>query len=99
MNVVAEAKKGGVAPDGLPTLVQSLAGLAQLRLVGLMALPPLGPAPEDSRAAFRQMAQLTRDHGLPQLSLGTTHDFEVAIEEGATHVRVGTAIFGERPRR
>jgi len=61
-------------------------------------MPPLAPA-EEVRPLFRALAALGRDHGLAGLSMGSTHDFETAIEEGATVVRVGTAIFGERPRR
>jgi uncharacterized pyridoxal phosphate-containing UPF0001 family protein len=63
-----------------------------------MTMPPLAPA-EEVRPFFRALAALGREHRLPGLSMGTTQDFEAAIEEGATVVRVGTAIFGERPRR
>jgi uncharacterized pyridoxal phosphate-containing UPF0001 family protein len=72
--------------------------LPQLEVVGLTCMPPLSDDPESSRASFRQLAALARELALPSLSMGTTGDFEVAIEEGATHVRVGTALFGERPR-
>ncbi len=64
-----------------------------------MAMPPLGPAEEVPPATSGRSPPLARAHGLAGLSMGTTHDFEVAIEEGATVVRVGTALFGERPRR
>jgi len=70
-----------------------------LRAVGLMALPPLGGDPEASRPWFRQLRALAEASGLRGLSMGTTSDFEVAVEEGATVVRVGTALFGERPAR
>jgi len=66
--------------------------------VGLMTMPPLAPA-DEVRPYFRALAALAREHGLRGLSMGSTQDFEEAIEEGATVVRVGTAIFGDRPRR
>jgi PLP dependent protein len=65
--------------------------------VGLSAMPPLVDDPEKSRPHFRALTKLASQVGLGELSMGTTSDFEVAIEEGATLVRVGTAIFGERP--
>ncbi len=98
VNVAGEASKSGVAPAVLGPLVQAVRPLPGLELVGLMTMPPLGPA-EKVRPLFRALADLARQHGLAGLSMGSTHDFEVAIEEGATVVRVGTAIFGERPQR
>ncbi len=97
LNAGGEASKGGVPLEAAEALLEAVRPLPHLRVVGLMALPPLTDHPEDSRAPFRRVAELARRLGLPQLSLGSTHDFEVAIEEGATHVRVGTALFGERP--
>jgi uncharacterized pyridoxal phosphate-containing UPF0001 family protein len=74
-----------------------ISALPNLELVGLMCLPPLGMDPEASRPFFRSLREAAQRHGLSGLSMGTTHDFEVAIEEGATIIRVGSAIFGERP--
>ena len=98
VNVGGESTKGGVRPAELTSLVERVRTLPGLRLVGLMAMPPLGPAAEDGRPYFKMLAELARAQGLSGLSMGTTHDFGVAIEEGATVVRVGTALFGERPR-
>ena len=96
VNVAGEASKSGVAPGALGGLLASVRPLPGLEVVGLMTMPPLAPA-EEVRPLFRALAALGREHGLAGLSMGSTHDFEVAIEEGATVVRVGTAIFGERP--
>jgi uncharacterized pyridoxal phosphate-containing UPF0001 family protein len=71
--------------------------LPNLELVGLTTLPPLAEDPEASRPHFRTLRGLAGALGLAELSMGTTSDFEVAVEEGATLVRVGTALFGERP--
>jgi pyridoxal phosphate enzyme (YggS family) len=98
VNMAGEASKSGVAPSGLGALLESVRPLPGLALAGLMTMPPLAPA-EEVRPFFRALAALGREHGLAGLSMGSTQDFEVAIEEGATVVRVGTAIFGERPRR
>jgi PLP dependent protein len=98
VNVTGESSKSGVAPGALGALVDAVRPLPGLTLVGLMTMPPLAPA-EEVRPLFRSLAALAREHRLPGLSMGTTHDFEAAIEEGATVVRVGTAIFGERPTR
>jgi pyridoxal phosphate enzyme (YggS family) len=93
----SEATKGGVAPDAVPGLLDEVRDLPGIRVIGLMSLPPLGPTPDASRPHFRRLRELGARLGLPELSMGTTADFEVAIEEGATCVRVGTAIFGARP--
>ncbi len=98
VNVAGEASKSGVSPAALGALLEAVRPLPGLALVGLMTMPPLGPA-DEVRPLFRALAALGREHRLSGLSMGSTHDFEVAIEEGATVVRVGTAIFGERPRR
>ncbi|HUM11623.1 MAG TPA: YggS family pyridoxal phosphate-dependent enzyme [Myxococcaceae bacterium] len=98
VNVAGEASKSGVSPEALGALLEAVRPLPGLALVGLMTMPPLGPA-DEVRPLFRALAALGREHRLAGLSMGSTHDFEVAIEEGATVVRVGTAIFGERPRR
>ena len=98
VNVAGEASKSGVTRPALGPLLDSVRSLPGLQLVGLMTMPPLAP-PDEIRPHFRALAALAREHGLPGLSMGSTQDFEAAIEEGATVVRVGTAIFGERPRR
>jgi len=100
-----EPTKGGASPKEVPELIEKLIPLSNLRLEGLMVLPPIEAEPEASRKYFIQLRQL-RDQwaglvepgvgALKQLSMGTSHDFEVAIEEGATMVRIGTAIFGGR---
>jgi pyridoxal phosphate enzyme (YggS family) len=104
INVGEEESKHGFLPAGLAEAVRPLAGFEHLRIVGLMAIPPQGDAPEDSRRWFRRLREL-RDElaGRPEwagfpgwLSMGMSDDFEIAIEEGATHVRVGTALFGSR---
>lgn len=91
-----EASKSGAAPDEVPALASAVAGLPNLRLTGLMTMPPWSDAPETSRPCFRRLRALAASLGLPQLSMGMSHDLEVAIEEGATMVRVGTALFGSR---
>jgi pyridoxal phosphate enzyme (YggS family) len=98
VNVAEEAQKSGVTPEALPSLLEELR-LPDLELAGLMCIPPHGEEPEDARSWFRMLREL-RDRHLPggELSMGMSEDLEVAIEEGATLVRVGTAIFGERPR-
>jgi pyridoxal phosphate enzyme (YggS family) len=93
VNLAGEATKSGVSADELPRLIDGIRGAAGVRLVGLMTIPPPG---DDNRARFRQLAELARTHGLAELSMGMSDDFETAIEEGATLVRVGTAIFGAR---
>jgi PLP dependent protein len=104
INLGGEESKHGFSPEGLADAVRPLAGLTHLRIVGLMAIPPQGDDPEDSRPWFRQLRALRDDlaarpewTGFPGwLSMGMSDDFEVAVEEGATHVRVGTALFGPR---
>jgi len=98
VNVGGEGTKSGVAPEALGPLIAAVKQLPALDLVGLMTMPPLAPA-EEVRPLFRALAALGREHGLAGLSMGSTGDFEAAIEEGATVVRVGTAVFGERPPR
>src|SRR6266480_130299 len=102
VNVVGEGSKFGFAPDDLREQMEALLPLPRLSIEGLMCIPPLAVESEDSRKFFVQLREL-RDAlekefsvKLPQLSMGMTHDFPIAIEEGATLVRVGTAIFGER---
>jgi pyridoxal phosphate enzyme (YggS family) len=102
VNLGGEATKGGVTPGEAPALARALAGVAGTSLDGLMTMPPPSDDPEASRphfAALRALRDRLRDdlgHALPVLSMGMSHDFEVAIACGATHVRIGTAIFGPR---
>jgi pyridoxal phosphate enzyme (YggS family) len=93
-----EEAKAGAAQDALPALIDAIRGCANLRLTGLMTMPPWSDDPEITRPYFRRLAELGRKHGLPKLSMGMSHDLEAAIEEGATHIRVGTALFGPRRR-
>lgn len=97
VNLALETQKGGVPPQGVEPLLNACRALPGLELTGLMCLPPLGESPEQSRSYFQTLAALGKKLGLRELSMGSTFDYEVAIEEGATLVRVGTAIFGERP--
>lgn len=93
-----EESKAGARPDYLPELLDAAASCPHLRLTGLMTMPPWSEDPEQSRPYFKQLAELARKYGLPTLSMGMSGDFEVAIEEGATIIRVGTALFGRRPK-
>ncbi len=104
VDLAGEATKFGAAPDDLPGIFAAAAGCRAVELVGLMLLPPAADDPNDARAWFRKLVAV-RDgllaSGVPatrlgELSMGMSHDFEVAIEEGATIVRIGSAIFGER---
>jgi pyridoxal phosphate enzyme (YggS family) len=97
VNVAGEQSKSGVAPGAVPALIEAVRSLPGLELVGLMAMPPLTSDPEEARPHFRTLAGLAQAHGLTGLSMGSTQDYAVAIAEGATVVRVGTAIFGDRP--
>src|SRR6267378_7503502 len=96
VNLGDEPQKGGVAPAETKRLGEAVAGLPGLRVRGLMAIPPAAPTPELTRPHFRALRELRDSLGLEHLSMGMSADYEVAIEEGATMVRVGTAIFGQR---
>jgi pyridoxal phosphate enzyme (YggS family) len=93
-----EEAKSGAPPEQLPAIIEAIANARNLRLTGLMTMPPWSDDPESSRPYFRRLRELACRHGLGALSMGMSHDLEVAIEEGATHVRVGTALFGRRPK-
>jgi pyridoxal phosphate enzyme (YggS family) len=93
-----EDAKSGAAPADLPELIAAVRGCTNLRLLGLMTMPPWSDDPEASRGYFRQLRELAEEHALPQLSMGMSHDLETAIEEGSTCVRVGTALFGKRKK-
>lgn len=96
VNLAGEATKGGFAPDELKSALEALAGLSRLRVKGLMTIPPPVEHGEQARGWFRRLRELRDGAGLEHLSMGMSDDFEVAVEEGATIVRVGTAIFGPR---
>lgn len=103
VNVAEEAAKGGFRPADLKPALEALTELSSLRVRGLMTIPPLPRDPEESRPHYRELRRLQETAagwGLPfdlaELSMGMSGDFEVAIEEGATMVRIGTAIFGPR---
>lgn len=104
VNLAAEASKFGFPAAGLEAQLEELMGFDRLAIEGLMCIPPPGPTPEHSRAYFAELRelrdglQLSARIGLPRLSMGMSNDYEVAVQEGATLVRVGTALFGERAR-
>jgi PLP dependent protein len=105
VNVCGEAQKSGVAPEALAALAETVAGLPNLRLAGLMVIPPVFDDPDGARPAFARLRVLRDDlaarlsQPLPVLSMGMSGDLEAAILEGATHVRVGTDLFGARAAR
>lgn len=96
-----EETKSGVSEEGLPELLETIAQMTHLRLEGMMTIPPYRENASDVAPYFRRLREL-RDEAekagfkLPELSMGMSHDFETAVEEGATMIRIGTAIFGER---
>jgi PLP dependent protein len=91
-----EQAKAGAALESLDALIGAIRDCAHLDLTGLMTMPPWSDDPEQTRPYFRRLAELARKHGMPKLSMGMSHDLEAAIEEGATHIRIGTALFGPR---
>lgn len=91
-----EESKAGADPESLDELVAALGECRNLKLVGLMTMPPWTDEAEPSRPYFARLRDLAEKYKLPQLSMGMSHDFEVAIEEGSTCVRIGTALFGPR---
>jgi pyridoxal phosphate enzyme (YggS family) len=93
-----EPTKSGTGPESIPAIVETAANCSCVKLTGLMTIPPFSENPEDSRPYFRQLAALGKQFKLPKLSMGMSADFEIAIEEGATAIRVGTALFGKRPK-
>ena len=92
VNIGDEPQKSGIAPGDIEKVVKQIQSIGGIRLVGLMAIPPIG----DSRPYFRRLRQLRDQVGLEHLSMGMSEDFEAAIEEGSTMVRIGRAIFGPR---
>lgn len=105
VNVGGEETKSGFEPEELISAIEPLLALRRLEILGLMAIPPVAAKPEDARPWFVKLRTLRdtlqRQTGtpLPGLSMGMSGDYETAIEEGATHVRVGSAIFGQRPHK
>jgi PLP dependent protein len=98
VNVAGEAQKHGCREEELPALVALIRESPSLKLCGLMTIPPQTDDAETGRTYFRALRNLAARQSLPRLSMGMSSDFEVAIEEGATDVRVGTALFGTRQR-
>ncbi|MBK9170553.1 MAG: YggS family pyridoxal phosphate-dependent enzyme [Bryobacterales bacterium] len=93
-----EETKHGCPPEAVGEMAAALRECPHLRLTGLMTMPPWSDDPEAARPYFRRLREIGERHGIPGLSMGMSHDLEAAIEEGATCVRVGTALFGPRPR-
>ena len=93
-----EESKTGASPQEVPNLLGAAEKCRRIRVTGLMTVPPWSENAEISRPYFKQLADLARVNGLRQVSMGMSNDFEVAIEEGATIIRVGTALFGPRPK-
>jgi PLP dependent protein len=89
VNVAGEQGKGGIVPAELPAFLER----CPVRAVGLMTMPPFSQDPEASRPYFARLAELAAEHGLSRLSMGTSQDWQVAVEEGATIVRLGTALY------
>ncbi len=106
VNIGNDPKKYGMSPDNTEALLQEIQALPQLRPRGLMTMPPFATDPDETRNYFRQLRLLGAncaeknlffDNSKVELSMGMSHDYRIAIEEGSTIIRVGTAIFGERP--
>jgi uncharacterized pyridoxal phosphate-containing UPF0001 family protein len=89
VNVAGEGSKGGIQPAALGDFISR----SPVRVVGLMAMPPFTQNPEDSRPHFARVAELAAEHGLSRLSMGTSQDWEVALDEGATIIRLGTTLY------
>ena len=91
VNLSGEPTKSGVTPEELPALLELYPDVR-----GLMTMPPAAGDPEDSRPYFRRLRELAEQHGLRELSMGTSQDWQVGVEEGATYIRVGSGVFGDR---
>jgi uncharacterized pyridoxal phosphate-containing UPF0001 family protein len=89
VNVAGEPGKAGVTPQDLPGFLQR----STVQVVGLMTMPPLANDPESNRRHFAALKRLAAEHGLPELSMGTSQDYEVAVQEGATIIRLGSLLF------
>jgi hypothetical protein len=105
VNLAGESSKNGARPEEVPEILAAGKGMRHIKVAGLMILPPYDPDPERSRPFFRELAEVARgldrrgfdNVSLRKLSMGMSEDFEVAVEEGATLIRIGRALFGERP--
>ena len=93
VNVGGETQKAGVTPGDLVDVMRVVREQPALALRGLMTMPPAATDPEESRPYFRRLRELAEAHGLPELSMGTSQDFRVAAEEGATFVRLGSVLW------
>ena len=91
VNLAGEESKSGIPPEAIPRFLELYADVR-----GLMTMPPWTEDPETSRPYFRRLRGLAEEHGLPELSMGTSQDYRVAVEEGATLIRVGSTLFGDR---
>ena len=98
VKLAEEENKAGCAPSDIPALMQAAAHCSHASLDGLMTIPPWSEDAEASRPYFQELAALARQYGLPRISMGMSNDLEVALEEGATDIRIGTALFGQRPK-
>jgi pyridoxal phosphate enzyme (YggS family) len=106
VNLGGEASKSGILPSGLPELVEAVGELSHLHITGLMVVPPMSDDPDEARPYFCELRELREklnarkipNVDIRELSMGMTHDYSVAVEEGATIVRIGTALFGPRSR-
>lgn len=98
VKISAEEAKSGADPAELPGLIEAVRGTRHLNLIGLMTMPPWSDDAQLSRPYFRRLRELAAQFQLTHLSMGMSHDFEVAIAEGATFIRVGTALFGKRKK-
>jgi PLP dependent protein len=105
VNVSGERSKFGMPPEEAPAVLEKAGSLMSVSVQGLMTVPPFLPLPEDARPFFRKLRELRdqwkKQTGFPldELSMGMSHDFDVAVEEGSTMVRIGSLLFGDRPKR
>lgn len=101
INVANELSKGGFSPTELPAILKEIQNFSHIDVVGLMTMPPLTQNPEEVRPYFRELKSLGEKYFSKPIeySMGTSHDFEVAVSEGATMIRLGTILFGDRPRK
>jgi PLP dependent protein len=97
VNIANEPQKAGISPQSLDEFKETVIKWSQVHLTGLMTIGPLSDDPELSRGYFRELRNLAARIGVQKLSMGMSQDYDVAIQEGATHIRVGSAIFGSRP--
>lgn len=98
VNIANEATKSGFSAQQLQSEFEAIQKFQNIKVVGLMTMPPLVNPPEENRPHFKALRNLALQFGLKELSMGTSHDYKIALEEGATWVRLGTVLFGERTR-